>query len=150
LRISGSTISALCWTAQNRRARAALADIADHPVFQFVVTSESCHLRKSPTTAGKDVAVGPTPASLSSRPNPTGKKLVWEIEQIFRLAASNGGVLTERGADIILIDDPLKPEEALSDVFRRLKSTGRAGSPSPGPGAEPFMQIPARPYEDQP
>jgi len=72
---------------------------------------------------------------LSSRPNPTGKKLVWEIEQIFRLAASNGGVLTGRGADIILIDDPLKPEEALSDVFRRLKSTGRAGSPSPGRGA---------------
>ena len=31
--------------------------------------------------------------------------------QGYRLATSNGGVLTGRGADIILIDDPLKPEE---------------------------------------
>ena len=39
--------------------------------------------------------------------------------QGYRLATSNGGVLTGRGADIILIDDPLKPEEALSDVQRQ-------------------------------
>ena len=31
-----------------------------------------------------------------------------------RIATSVGGVLTGRGADIIIIDDPLKPEEALS------------------------------------
>ena len=36
-----------------------------------------------------------------------------------RLATSNGGVLTGRGAGIILIDDPLKPEEALSDAQRQ-------------------------------
>ena len=30
-----------------------------------------------------------------------------------------GGVLTGRGADIIIIDDPLKPEEALSQAQRR-------------------------------
>jgi hypothetical protein len=36
-----------------------------------------------------------------------------------RIATSNGGVLTGRGADIILIDDPLKPEEALSDAQRQ-------------------------------
>ena len=39
--------------------------------------------------------------------------------QGYRLATSNGGVLTGRGADIILIDDPLKPEEALSAVRRK-------------------------------
>jgi hypothetical protein len=39
--------------------------------------------------------------------------------QGYRLATSNGGVLTGRGADIILIDDPLKPEEALSDPRRQ-------------------------------
>ena len=39
--------------------------------------------------------------------------------QGYRLATSNGGVLTGRSADIILIDDPLKPEEALSDTQRR-------------------------------
>lgn len=36
-----------------------------------------------------------------------------------RMATSVGGVLTGRGADIIVIDDPLKPEEAISDVQRR-------------------------------
>jgi predicted phage terminase large subunit-like protein len=35
-----------------------------------------------------------------------------------RLAAGTGGVLTGRGADLIVIDDPLKPEEALSDARR--------------------------------
>ena len=34
--------------------------------------------------------------------------------QGYRLATSTGGVLTGRGAGSILIDDPLKPEEALS------------------------------------
>jgi predicted phage terminase large subunit-like protein len=36
----------------------------------------------------------------------------------FRLATSVGGQLTGRGADIIIIDDPLKPGEALSEVSR--------------------------------
>jgi len=36
-----------------------------------------------------------------------------------RLATSVGGVLTGRGADIIVIDDPLKPEEALSQAQRQ-------------------------------
>jgi hypothetical protein len=39
-----------------------------------------------------------------------------------RLAASVGGVLTGHGADIIIIDDPLKPEEVLSQVQPRVAS----------------------------
>jgi hypothetical protein len=41
-------------------------------------------------------------------------------EKGFRLATSVGGVLTGRGADfiIIIIDDPLKPDEALSETQR--------------------------------
>src|ERR1700758_365648 len=39
--------------------------------------------------------------------------------QGYRLSTSTGGVLTGRGADLILIDDPLKPEEALSEARRR-------------------------------
>src|SRR6201981_2938850 len=39
--------------------------------------------------------------------------------QGYRLATSTGGVLTGRGADLILIDDPLKPEEALSEAQRK-------------------------------
>ena len=37
----------------------------------------------------------------------------------FRLATSVGGVLTGRGADLIVIDDPLKPDEAVSETQRR-------------------------------
>jgi predicted phage terminase large subunit-like protein len=36
----------------------------------------------------------------------------------FRMATSVGGVLTGRGADFVIIDDPLKPDEALSEVQR--------------------------------
>jgi predicted phage terminase large subunit-like protein len=36
----------------------------------------------------------------------------------FRFATSVGGVLTGRGADIIIIDDPLKPDEASSEARR--------------------------------
>jgi len=36
----------------------------------------------------------------------------------FRLSTSVGGILTGRGADLIIIDDPLKPEEALSETQR--------------------------------
>jgi hypothetical protein len=36
-----------------------------------------------------------------------------------RIATSVGGILTGRGADLIVIDDPLKPEEALSDMHRQ-------------------------------
>ena len=36
----------------------------------------------------------------------------------FRLATSVGGVLTGRGADLIIIDDPLKPSDAMSESRR--------------------------------
>jgi hypothetical protein len=35
-----------------------------------------------------------------------------------RAATSVGGVLTGRGADFIIIDDPLKPDEGLSESQR--------------------------------
>src|SRR5207245_5652780 len=36
----------------------------------------------------------------------------------FRLATSVGGTLTGRGAQLLVIDDPLKPEDALSEARR--------------------------------
>lgn len=36
-----------------------------------------------------------------------------------RLSTSVGGVLTGRGADVIIIDDPLKPDEAMSESRRK-------------------------------
>jgi len=37
----------------------------------------------------------------------------------YRLATSVGGVITGRGADFIIIDDPLKPADALSESLRK-------------------------------
>ena len=39
--------------------------------------------------------------------------------QGFRLSTSVGGVLTGRGADYIILDDPLKPGDALSETGRK-------------------------------
>ena len=36
----------------------------------------------------------------------------------FRMATSVGGTLTGRGADFVIIDDPQKPDEALSELSR--------------------------------
>lgn len=36
----------------------------------------------------------------------------------FRLATSVGGVLTGRGGNIIIVDDPIKPQDAMSDTAR--------------------------------
>ena len=36
----------------------------------------------------------------------------------FRMSTSVGGVLTGRGADVIILDDPLKPDDALSETRR--------------------------------
>src|SRR5262245_57307378 len=37
----------------------------------------------------------------------------------FRLATSVGGTLTGRGGNLIIIDDPMKPQDALSDSARQ-------------------------------
>jgi hypothetical protein len=47
--------------------------------------------------------------------------------QGYRLATSTGGVLTGRGANLILIDDPLKPEEALSVRRDHVLDAGNVG-----------------------
>ena len=39
--------------------------------------------------------------------------------QGFRLSTSVGGVLTGRGGDYLIVDDPLKPDEAVSDTRRK-------------------------------
>jgi predicted phage terminase large subunit-like protein len=51
----------------------------------------------------------------------TGKNTETEIETAhggFRYATSVGGTLTGRGGNLIIIDDPLKPDEAMSAVGR--------------------------------
>jgi predicted phage terminase large subunit-like protein len=50
------------------------------------------------------------------------KKSVGEFQMTqhgFRMSTSVGGVLTGRGADFLILDDPMKPEEALSETRRK-------------------------------
>jgi transposase-like protein len=42
----------------------------------------------------------------------------------FRMAASVSGGLTGRGADVIIVDDPLKPIDAMSDARRNAATNG--------------------------
>lgn len=57
------------------------------------------------------------PTQLSSRKQSVQEFLT--TANGFRLATSVGGVLTGRGADFIIIDDPLKPDEAVSETRRQ-------------------------------
>ena len=56
------------------------------------------------------------PTRLSSQ-RPPVQELVTSAKG-FRLGTSVGGVLTGRGADYLIIDDPLKPDEAMSETGR--------------------------------
>jgi predicted phage terminase large subunit-like protein len=52
-------------------------------------------------------------------PDKTAASEFTTTEGGFRLSTSVGGQLTGRGAEFIIIDDPLKPDEALSDTQRK-------------------------------
>ena len=57
------------------------------------------------------------PTRLSSQRQAVGEFMT--TERGVRLSTSVGGTLTGRGADIIIIDDPLKPDEAVSETQRK-------------------------------
>jgi hypothetical protein len=69
---------------------------------------------------GQRLRLSPAPAlfptRLASPREPLAELATTEGD--FRLATSVGGVLTGRGADVILIDDPLKPIDAMSQSRR--------------------------------
>jgi predicted phage terminase large subunit-like protein len=62
------------------------------------------------------------PAMRISRTKNTESEVV-TTQNGYRLAASVGGTLTGRGGDIVIIDDPLKPCDALSDSNREYPNT---------------------------
>src|SRR6202047_1138221 len=66
----------------------------------------------------RDTGAQGGPNDLSDKPS-TKPGQLQTTAQGSRVATSVGGVLTGRGADLIVIDDPLKPEEALSQTQRQ-------------------------------
>jgi predicted phage terminase large subunit-like protein len=57
------------------------------------------------------------PTRFSSQRQAVGEFVT--TEKGLRLSTSVGGTLTGRGADLIIIDDPLKPDEAVSETQRK-------------------------------
>lgn len=75
------------------------------------------HARDSRTLMGSDFYRRLFPMTkLLPEKNSVGEFMT--TAQGFRMSTSVGGVLTGRGADIIILDDPLKPDDALSETRR--------------------------------
>ena len=75
--------------------------------------------RSTRTTSARSSKLPGTESSFPARG--LGRRLGTEIELTARgsrLATSVGGTLTGRGGDLIIIDDPLKPDDAYSEAKR--------------------------------
>ena len=96
--------------------------LGHHPSRRIICVSYSGDLAKKHSNDFRAVLESPW----YGRPFPTTrigphKNTETEIELTargFRLATSVGGTLTGRGGDIIIIDDPLKPDDAFSETKR--------------------------------
>jgi len=95
--------------------------LGHHPSAQIICASygqdlANKHAFDCRTLMSSEWYQGVFPTRLSSQRQALQELIT--TENGFRLATSVGGVLTGRGADYVIIDDPLKPEEALSETQR--------------------------------
>src|SRR6266404_2286479 len=88
-------------------------------------SSASAMPRTSPTSC-RAIAGGSSPATgIAGSSRPASRRGIRRCPNSRRppravgVATSVGDVLSGRGADLIVIDDPLKPEEALSQAHRQ-------------------------------
>ena len=76
------------------------------------------HARDCRTLMNSPFYRGLFPGTVLSQDKQSVNEFITEVGG-FRMSTSVGGVLTGRGADVIIIDDILKPEDALSEVRRQ-------------------------------
>jgi predicted phage terminase large subunit-like protein len=91
------------------------------PTRRIICVSYSGDLAKKHANDFRAVLQAPWYQTLFQRTRIGQKDSESEIELTargFRLAASVGGTLTGRGGDLIIIDDPLKPDDAHSETKR--------------------------------
>ena len=91
------------------------------PTRRFICVSYSADLAKKHSNDFRAVIEAPWYRALFPDTKIGQKDSETEIELTargFRLATSVGGTLTGRGGDIIVIDDPLKPDDAYSEAKR--------------------------------
>jgi predicted phage terminase large subunit-like protein len=96
--------------------------LGHEPTAQILCVSYGQELSDKLARDCRTIMMSPFYQSVFSTRLSAQKQAVQEFmtkSQGFRVATSVGGVLTGRGGDVIIIDDALKPEEALSETQRR-------------------------------
>ena len=93
-----------------------------HPAAHIICASYGQELAEKLARDCRSVMLSPQyravfPMTRLSAQRPSVQELVTN-KHGFRFATSVGGVLTGRGADLFILDDPAKPEEAISDALR--------------------------------
>jgi len=92
------------------------------PTKQFLSVTYAQDLSDNLARRSRTLMTSPFYQALFDTRISKGREAVSDYETTaggYRLSTSIGGVLTGRGADIIIIDDPLKADEALSEPRRR-------------------------------
>ena len=97
--------------------------LGHNPAAQIICVSYAQELAEKLARDCRSVMMSPWykaifPMTRLSTQRPSVQELI-TTSHGFRLATSVGGILTGRGADLMLIDDPAKPEEAISDALRK-------------------------------
>ena len=95
--------------------------LGHNPTRRIICVSHSGDLAKKHANDFRAVLEAPWYQTLFERTRIGQKDSETEIELTargFRLATSVGGTLTGRGGDLIIIDDPLKPDDAHSETKR--------------------------------
>jgi predicted phage terminase large subunit-like protein len=95
--------------------------LGHNPARRIICVSYSGDLAKKHANDFRAVLEAPWYQGLFERTRIGQKDSETEIELTargFRLATSVGGTLTGRGGDLIIIDDPLKPDDAYSEAKR--------------------------------
>ncbi len=91
------------------------------PWLQILCVSYAQDLSDNLARSSRKLILSPFYEALFDTRLSKGREAVSDFETTqggFRLSTSVGGVLTGRGADIIIVDDPLKADDALSDARR--------------------------------
>jgi predicted phage terminase large subunit-like protein len=100
--------------------------LGHEPAMRVLVVTYAQDLSDNFARASRDLMTSPFYESLFDTRLPRGREALSDYETNAgggRLSTSVGGVLTGRGADIIIVDDPLKADDALSDVRRNAVNT---------------------------
>jgi predicted phage terminase large subunit-like protein len=96
--------------------------LGHNPAKQILCVTYAQDLSDSFARASRKLIISPFYQGLFRTRLSKGHEAISEYETVdggYRFSTSVGGVLTGRGADLIIIDDPLKADDALSETRRR-------------------------------